>query len=132
MEAWFHSWYWPHEVEAWFNLWYWPQEAEAWFHSWYRGKVEMLNANMATLTKTSTQGNETLYQMYAQHKYLTFIYLAYTFSSVASGKTRIFLSLGASKSALKMLQSASGKLEYKGCLIMHTLTTIAIHSCQLL
>ncbi len=40
-------------------------EVEPWFHSWYRGKVEMLNANMATLTKTSTQGNETLYQMYA-------------------------------------------------------------------
>ncbi len=79
----------------------------------------MLNANMATLTKTSPQGNETLYQMYAQHQPLTYITFAYTFSSVTSGT----LSLGASK----VLQSASGKLEYKGCLIMHTLTTIALN-----
>ncbi len=48
---------------------------------------------MATLTKTSTQGNETLYQMYAQHQPLLLSYnYLHIFSSVTSGKRWIFTS----------------------------------------
>ncbi len=102
--AWFHSWYWPHEVEAWFHSWYWPHEVETWFHSWYRGKVEMLNTNMARpvhkgmkpftrcMHNTNPLLNITLIRIFG-----VYIFISDKWDPLSG--------------CFKVLQSASGKLE---------------------